>query len=170
MTTPTHSRRGPVAGRVASVEPIPNSDRVRLARVDIGTGSFLTIVFGGEYEVAQGDLVPVAPPGSWVPGPRGLRNQPVKMRRRTFRGQRSEGMLCSLLELGWAKTRDRQEAPESRHHVAVLKPVMQPGEPLPDPRVWRTVVAHPNPESFDPNTVELSSAEIATALGRLPEE
>jgi tRNA-binding EMAP/Myf-like protein len=165
MTAPAHSRRSPVVGRVESVELIPDSDRIRLARVDIGTGSFLAIVFGGEYQVTRGDLVPVAPPGSWVPGPRGLRTRPMKVRRRNFRGQRSEGMLCSLLELGWARDRASREAPETRNRVVVLKPVLHPGQPLPTPDRWREVVAHPDPAEFDPNTVELSTTEIEEALG-----
>jgi tRNA-binding EMAP/Myf-like protein len=165
VTGSAHARRGPIAGRVESVQSIPNSDWVRLARIDVGSGRYLNIVFGGDRSITPGDMVPVAPPGSWVPGPQGIRTQMVKMRPRNFRGQRSEGMLCSLLELGWARTRGRQDAPESRRQVAVLTSALEPGEALPGPQDWRSVVAHPNPDDFDPNTVELSVEEIAAALG-----
>jgi tRNA-binding EMAP/Myf-like protein len=85
---------GVVVGRIVGVRPHPNADSIRLARVDLGIGEPVQIVFGGPPNVHEGDLVPVAPPGSRIPGKN-------KMRRRHYRGESSYGMLCSLAELGW---------------------------------------------------------------------
>ena len=75
------------------VRPHPYGDRIWLADVEIGPGHHLQIVWGGVPLLDEGDLVPVAPPGSRLPQ--------GKMRRRRYRGEVSEGMLCSLAELGW---------------------------------------------------------------------
>lgn len=108
---------GVVVGRVVEVKPHPNADRIRLARVDLGTGDPVQIVFGGPPNVHEGDLVPVAPPGSRLPGPHNMQ----KMRRRRYRGESSYGMLCSLAELGW-----NLNGPDE---VALLRNV-KPGDPL----------------------------------------
>jgi hypothetical protein len=74
-----------------------------LAYVNLGDDAPpVQIVFGGERRLTGGELVPVAPPGSWakVLGP-GMRVRWTRMRARRYRGERSHGMLCSLDELGW---------------------------------------------------------------------
>jgi tRNA-binding EMAP/Myf-like protein len=80
-------------GRIVKVRPHPYGDRIWLADVEIGTGYQPQIVWGGLPLLREGDLVPVAPPGSRLPQ--------GKMRRRRYRGEVSEGMLCSLAELDW---------------------------------------------------------------------
>jgi phenylalanyl-tRNA synthetase beta chain len=90
------STQGVVVGRVLSVAPHPNGERIRLAQVDMGGAAPVQIVFGGNDNIRPGHLVPVAPPGSRVP------IQPHRMRRERFRGAVSHGMLCSLVDLGWA--------------------------------------------------------------------
>ena len=50
--------------------------------------------------MTEGSLVPVALPGTWLPPTKGKPN-PYKIRRRRYRGEISEGMLCSCAELGW---------------------------------------------------------------------
>lgn len=80
-------------GRVVKVRPHPFGDKIWLADVEIGRDYQPQIVWGGLPIVNPGDLVPVAPPGSWLPL--------GKMRRRRYRGEVSEGMFCSLAELGW---------------------------------------------------------------------
>jgi tRNA-binding EMAP/Myf-like protein len=141
----------PVAGIVQDIRKIEGADLIRVATVYLGPDKPpAEIVFGGKDVVEVGHLVPVAPPGSWVPGPAGVRRKPVKMRHRRYRGQNSQGMLCSLIELGWAKDRDQ---------VALLQN-MKPGDPLPAPTEWRGVVASPDPADFGPNTEELSLSEL----------
>lgn len=94
--------RGAVVGRVINVRDHPNGTEIWLADVDLGDGGdYAQIVFGGLGKVVQpGSLVPVAPPGSWIPDPLKSSGR-KKMRARSFRGQFSYGMLCSLAELGW---------------------------------------------------------------------
>jgi hypothetical protein len=76
-----------------------------LADVGLGNGTTpLQIVFGGDHKLTGGELVPVAPPGSWATMRRpGICDKRKKMRVRSYRGERSHGMLCSLDELGWIR-------------------------------------------------------------------
>lgn len=82
---------GIVVGRVLSVDPHPNADRLRLCSVDAGDGT-LSIVCGAS-NVATGQYVPVATVGSRLP-------DGTKLRRSRIRGVESEGMICSKRELG----------------------------------------------------------------------
>ena len=91
---------GVVVGRVVEILPHPDGDLIWLAKVDIGTDRQPQIVWGGVPVVTQGSLVPVAVPGTWLPATKD-KAKPYKIRRRRYRGERSEGMLCSLAELGW---------------------------------------------------------------------
>jgi phenylalanyl-tRNA synthetase beta chain len=91
---------GARVGRVLEVDPHPDAERVWLATVDIGDQE-LRIVFGGKHKVEAGNLVPVAPPGVRVQVRPSDPPRTKKMRARTYRGERSHGMLCSLDELGW---------------------------------------------------------------------
>lgn len=88
-----------VVGRVVEIRPHPRRDLVWLAMVDTGTDR-KQIVWGGIPIVKAGHLVPVARPGTWLP-PTKDRPNPYKIRRRRYAGEISEGMLCSLAELGW---------------------------------------------------------------------
>ena len=92
--------KGVVVGRVVRVGPHPGGENIWLADVDTGTDGLLQIVWGGAQIVQAGDLVPVAQPGTWLPATKDKPN-PYKIRRRRYRGVISEGMLCSLAELGW---------------------------------------------------------------------
>jgi len=86
--------RGVLVGRVVEILPHPD------ARVDIGTDRQPQIVWGGVPVVTEGSLVPVALPGTWLP-PTKDKLSSYKIRRRRYRGEISEGMLCSRAELGW---------------------------------------------------------------------
>jgi len=81
-----------VVGRLLSVEPHPNADKLWLTSVDAGAGAPLQIVCGAD-NIAVGDLVPVALVGSSLPGGR-------RIERSKIRGVESQGMLCSAIELG----------------------------------------------------------------------
>ena len=80
-----------VVGRVDSIERHTNSDHMWVCRVDVG-GRCVQIVTGAQ-NVRAGDLVPVALDGSTLPGG-------VEIHTGKLRGELSEGMLCSLKELG----------------------------------------------------------------------
>lgn len=85
-------------GRVEAIHTIPGADLVRRAIVSLGDRD-LQVVFGGDRIVDPYCLVPVAPPGTRV-ARRGV-HRAVKMRTRRYRRTVSQGMLCSLEELGW---------------------------------------------------------------------
>ncbi len=87
---------GVAVGLVVAVAPHPNADRLRVCRVDAGTGEVLDIVCGAA-NVAEGMRVPTALIGAVLPG--GLR-----IKRSKLRGVESQGMLCSAVELGLAES------------------------------------------------------------------
>ena len=80
-----------VVGRVVDVLPHPNADRLKLCRVDAGDG--LVPVVCGAPNVATGMNVPLARVGTLLPNGTLLENTVI-------RGEASEGMLCSEIELG----------------------------------------------------------------------
>ncbi len=83
--------RGVVVGRILSVEPVPGADKLRLCRVDAGSGEIPVVC--GAPNVRDGILVPVALEGAELPGN-------VKIRRAVIRNAESAGMICSARELG----------------------------------------------------------------------
>jgi tRNA-binding EMAP/Myf-like protein len=98
--SPASALRGIIVGEVVDVLDHPRAEKIWLAHIYLGHGDPVQIVFGGLGKVVRkGCLVPVAPPGSRIPDP--AKPNGRKMRRRTYRGQPSHGMLCSLAELGW---------------------------------------------------------------------
>lgn len=80
-----------VVGKILEVRPHPNADRLRIARVDAGSGE-LSIVCGAP-NIEAGQLVPVALVGAVLPGNFEIREAEV-------RGEKSQGMLCAEDELG----------------------------------------------------------------------
>lgn len=89
---------GVVVGHVQTVEPHPNAEKLRLCRVDAGTGEPLQIVCGAA-NVAEGMRVPVATVGARLPGG-------FKIERAKLRGVESLGMICAAAELGLAESSD----------------------------------------------------------------
>lgn len=84
-----------VVGKILSVEKHPDADKLVICSVDVGTGEALQIVTGAS-NVFAGALVPVALDGSHLPGGK-------KIKKGKLRGVVSNGMLCSLGELGLCK-------------------------------------------------------------------
>ncbi|HEY9752852.1 MAG TPA: phenylalanine--tRNA ligase subunit beta, partial [Coleofasciculaceae cyanobacterium] len=87
---------GVVVGRVVECQPHPNADKLRVCQVDLGASALSNIVCGAP-NVKAGMLVPVATLGTYLPTI-DLKIKPAKLR-----GVASEGMICSLAELGLAK-------------------------------------------------------------------
>ena len=83
---------GVVIAEVKEVVKHENADRLRVTKVDAGTGELIQIVCGAP-NVAVGLKVPCALPGAVLPGD--FKIKPTKMR-----GVESGGMLCSGKELG----------------------------------------------------------------------
>ena len=84
---------GVVVGEVKMIVPHPNADKLQL--VEVSTGVSLRPVVCGAFNFKVGDKVPVALPGARLP-------DGTTIGRATIRGELSEGMLCSALELGVA--------------------------------------------------------------------
>ena len=84
--------RNVVVGRVVSITRHTNSDHMWVCQIDVGAGEPVQIVTGAQ-NVHEGDLVPVAQHNSWLPGG-------VAITKGKLRGEVSNGMLCSLKELG----------------------------------------------------------------------
>jgi phenylalanyl-tRNA synthetase beta chain len=78
--------------RVLTLRPHPNADKIQLVDVDRGDGEALQICCGA-FNMAEGDLVPLATLGTVMPGG-------MEIARRKLRGEWSNGMLCSGKELG----------------------------------------------------------------------
>ena len=81
-----------VVGKILSVEQHPDSDHLLIAKIDVGEGAPIQICTGA-WNIHPGDLVPVARDNAVLPGG-------VKIKSGNLRGEKSEGMLCSLKELG----------------------------------------------------------------------
>jgi len=81
-----------VVGKVLEAGRHPNADRLSVCRVQVGVDDVRDIVCGAP-NVAAGQTVPVALPGAVLPNG-------MKIKKSNIRGQRSEGMICSEIELG----------------------------------------------------------------------
>src|SRR5690625_1632878 len=83
-----------VVGYVKECIQHPNADKLKLCQVDVGEDT-LQIVCGAP-NVAEAQKVIVAKPGAVLPGN-------FKIKKTKLRGEESNGMICSLEELGLAE-------------------------------------------------------------------
>ena len=81
-----------VVGRIEEMVRHHDSDHMWTCQVDVGGKRLLQIVTGAQNQKV-GDLVPVALDGATLPGG-------AEIHTTTFRGELSEGMMCSIKELG----------------------------------------------------------------------
>lgn len=81
-----------VVGKVVEIVRHENSDHMWICQIDVGDDAPIQIVTGAQ-NVKKGDLVPVAKHNSYLPGG-------VHITKGKLRGEKSNGMLCSLKELG----------------------------------------------------------------------
>ncbi len=102
-------------GKVLSVEPHPDADRLRVCRVDLGGAEPAQIVCGAP-NVAAGQTVAVAQPGAVMP-------DGTKLRKAKLRGVESAGMILSEPEL---------QIGVERAGIMVLADGLAPGTPLAD--------------------------------------
>jgi len=88
-----------VVAHVVSAEQHPNADRLRVCKVDAGSGEILDVVCGAPN--ARTGLKSVfAFPGTYIPG------KDITIGKGVIRGQVSNGMLCSGAELGLSNDHD----------------------------------------------------------------
>lgn len=83
--------KGVVVGKVSSIAPHPDADRIRVCQVTVG-GEDLEIICGA-WNFEAGAVVPVAVPGAVL-------GEDFVITRRAIRGVTSNGMICSASELG----------------------------------------------------------------------
>jgi phenylalanyl-tRNA synthetase beta chain len=102
-----------VVGHVVSKEKHPDADKLSVCQVDIG-GEVSQIVCGAP-NVDKGQNVIVSLPGAVLPGG-------FKIKKSTIRGVESNGMICSLIELGI----DKKFADASGIHV--IEEDVKPGD------------------------------------------
>ena len=81
-----------VVGRIVKLEKHPNSDHMLVAQIDVGADAPVQICTGA-WNVHEGDLVPTALHNALLPNG-------AKITKGKLRGVESNGMLCSLKELG----------------------------------------------------------------------
>ena len=89
---PDENLKNVVVGKILEMKRHENSDHMWVCQIDVGAGEPVQIVTGAQ-NVHEGDLVPVAQHNSWLPGG-------VHITKGKLRGEVSNGMLCSLKELG----------------------------------------------------------------------
>ncbi len=88
-----------VVGELIEVAPHPNSNKLSLTRVRTGIGDEELSVVCGATNIEKGQRIPVARPGSVLPGDRHIDIT-------TIAGTESQGMLCSGDELGLTSDAD----------------------------------------------------------------
>ncbi len=106
-----------VVGRIRKMERHPDSDHMWVCRVDAGQNEPVQIVTGA-WNIHEGDLVPVALHKALLPGGK-------KIERGKLRGVLSDGMLCSLSELGL----DERDFPYAAIEAAALLNDYHPIDP-----------------------------------------
>ena len=104
-------------GKVLSIERHPDSDHMWVCQIDVGGEAPVQICTGAQ-NVHAGDLVPAALDNSLLPGGIEIKSKPL-------RGVPSEGMLCSIKELG-ATLHDFPYAVEDG--ILILQGDYAPGE------------------------------------------
>ncbi len=85
-------------GHVVERAKHPDADKLSVCRVDLGGGELATIVCGAP-NIAAGQRVAVATPGTVLPGE-------LRIKKSKIRGVESQGMICSLRELGLGEEHD----------------------------------------------------------------
>jgi len=98
---------GVVVGKILSLEKHPDADRLKVSKVDVGS-EVIQIVTGAP-NVSVGDFIPVALSGATLPGNK-------KISKGKLRGIESNGMMCSIEELGLTRE-NFPEAPEDGVYI-----------------------------------------------------
>ncbi|WP_114108686.1 phenylalanine--tRNA ligase subunit beta [Clostridioides difficile] len=80
-----------LVGKILEIKQHPNADKLVVTKVDIGDK--VVQIVTGATNISEGDYIPVAINGSKLPGG-------VEIKQTDFRGELSDGMMCSAAELG----------------------------------------------------------------------
>ncbi|PNR99692.1 phenylalanyl-tRNA synthetase subunit beta [Petrotoga miotherma DSM 10691] len=85
-------------GEIKEITPLENADNLVICKIDVGKE--IKNIVTGDLTVKVGEKVPVALPGAT------LANN-IKIEEREFKGVISQGMMCSLKELGISSDADK---------------------------------------------------------------
>lgn len=105
-----------VIGKVTKIDKHPDADKLVICQVDIGSAQIQIVT--GAPNVAEGCKVPVVLDGGRVAGGHdgSIAEDGIKIKKGKLRGVPSEGMMCSIEELG--STRDLfPDAPEDGLYI-----------------------------------------------------
>lgn len=106
-----------IVGQILSIERHPDADKLVICQVDIGQEQPVQIVTGAS-NIKVNDKIPVVLDGGRVAGGHDGKKTPggIKIKKGKLRGIESNGMLCSIEELG--SSRDMYpEAPEDGIYI-----------------------------------------------------
>ena len=95
---PDENLKNVVVGKILEMKRHENSDHIWVCQIDVGQAEPVQIVTGA-WNIHVGDYVPAALHGAHLPGG-------VKIEKGKLRGVESNGMLCSLKELGMTAEHD----------------------------------------------------------------
>ena len=95
---PDENLKNVVVGKILEMKRHENSDHMWVCQIDVGQAEPVQIVTGA-WNIHVGDYVPAALHGAHLPGG-------IKIEKGELRGVESNGMLCSLKELGMTAEHD----------------------------------------------------------------
>lgn len=106
-----------IIGQIKKIEKHPDADKLVICQVDVGAGEDIQIVTGAP-NVKEGQKVPVVLDGGRVAGGHDGKKTPggIKIKKGKLRGVASEGMMCSIEELGSSREM-YPEAPEEGIYI-----------------------------------------------------
>ena len=136
---PDENLKNVVVGKILEMKRHENSDHMWVCQIDVGQAEPVQIVTGA-WNIHVGDYVPAALHGAHLPGG-------VKIEKGKLRGVESNGMLCSLKELGMTAEHDFPYAIitpaallNDYHPIDPAKPSI-PADIKPGDKVYGPVVA-----------------------------
>ena len=136
---PDENLKNVVVGKIIEMKRHENSDHMWVCQIDVGQAEPVQIVTGA-WNIHVGDDVPAALHGAHLPGG-------VKIEKGKLRGVESNGMLCSLKELGMTAEHDFPYAVitpaallNDYHPIDPAKPSI-PADIKPGDKVYGPVVA-----------------------------
>ncbi len=106
-----------VVGHILKIDRHPDADKLIVCQVDIGTETIQIVT--GAPNVKEGDKVPVVLDGGKVAGGHDggpLPEEGIKIKKGKLRGVESNGMMCSIEELGSSREM-YPDAPESGIYI-----------------------------------------------------
>lgn len=83
-----------VLGKIVSIEKHPDADKLQVTKVNVGSESIQVVT--GAQNISMNDYIPVALDGAVLPGGK-------KIKKGKLRGLESDGMMCSIDELGYTR-------------------------------------------------------------------